>query len=616
MKTYIRLLSFAKPIEKYAIPYFIVTIFHIVFNTLNLTLLAPLLNTLFNNNGSSSAKNLENAQTNTSAWANFNIMDKYDYYVNHFITTVGEWETLKIVCLGIVLSVFMANLFRYFSQRIMENLRIHTLLKLRKTVFDNVVDLHIGYFSNERKGDIISKISNDVQTVQFSVTNTLQVVFKEPIQIIFYLIVLISISPQLTLYSILFVPIAGFIIARIVKRLKKQASAAQSTFGQMIGFLDEVLTGLKIVKSFNASNYVKEKFNNQNKQYSRIIKSMANRQQAASPVSEFMGVTMVAVIVLYGGYLILNKNTDLTAANFIVYIAMFSQIMRPIKTITDSFSNIHQGIAAGERVLDLIDVKPQITDHADSKTLGAVNNDVVFNNVSFAYADKLVLDKINFKIQAGQTVALVGPSGAGKSTIADLLPRFYDVTAGEILIDDINIKDIKIESLRALTGMVSQESILFNDSVFNNIAFGKTDITIEQVIKAAKVANAHEFIEKMENGYESNIGDRGLKLSGGQRQRLCIARAVLHNPPLLILDEATSALDTESEKLVQQALNNLMENRTALVIAHRLSTIRNADKIIVLENGKIIERGSHEELLVFGGLYKRLVDTQVFGSNN
>ena len=607
MKLYFRLLSFAKPIEKFAIPYFIVTILHIFFNTINFSLLAPLLNTLFSEENASTI--VKNPDKNFSI---FNIIKVFDYYVHYFIETLGKWETLKYVCIAILISVFFANLFKYFSQRIMENLRIHTLKKFRKRVFDNVVDLHIGFFSAERKGDIISKISTDVQTVQFSVTNTLQVIFKEPFQIIFYLVLLITISAKLTLYAFLVVPLAGFLIARLVKRLRKQATSAQQTFGGMVSFLDEVLTGIKMVKVFNASDYVKKRFDDQNNQYSRIIKSMANRQQAASPVSEFLGVMMVVFIVLYGGYLIINSQSELKPAEFITYIAVFSQIMRPVKALTDSFSNIHQGIAAGERVLELIDTRPQINDNTGAIAINSVHQGISFKNVSFAYDRKLVLNDISFEIPIGQTVALVGPSGSGKSTIADLTARFYDLSQGEILVDGVNIKNILIESLRNQIGMVGQESILFNDTVFNNIAFGKSNVTEEQVINAAKIANAHSFIEHLENGYHTNIGDRGLKLSGGQRQRLNIARAVLLNPPLLILDEATSALDTESEQLVQNALNNLMRDRTSLVIAHRLSTIKNADIILVLDDGKIVERGTHNDLINRGGVYKRLIEMQAF----
>ncbi|WP_423148712.1 ABC transporter ATP-binding protein [Rubrolithibacter danxiaensis] len=605
MKIYFRLLSFAKPIEKFAIPYIISTVLAIIFNTLNLALLAPLLDTLFVK---------DKVSADPASGSSLNIMDTFNYYVHYFITNYGTWEALKFVCLMIVISVFLANLFRYFSQRIMENLRAHTLLNLRKSVFNNVMELHTGYFSNERKGDIISKIASDVQVVQFSVTSTLQVLFKEPLQIIAYLIVLFSISTKLTLYSLLIIPLAGFIIGRIVKRLKQQAISSQQSFGLMVSYLDEALSGIKVIKAFNASELVKDKFNQENRHYTGLIKSMARKQQLASPVSEFLSVSMVAGIVLYGGYLILNKTSELSPSEFITYIAIFSQIMRPAKAITDSFSNIHSGIAAGERVLDLIDIKPAITDAADAIDVKGFNESIRFENVTFSYGDKVILDNISLTVPKGKTIALVGPSGGGKSTLMDLIPRFMDPQSGKILLDGRDIRQISLNSLREQMGIVNQESILFNDTIFNNIAFGKPGATIEEVETAAKIANAHEFILKTENQYYTNIGDRGLKLSGGQKQRLNIARAVLNNPPIMLLDEATSALDTESEKLVQEALNNLMKNRTTFVIAHRLSTIQNADNIIVLDAGKIAEQGTHQFLVQKNGLYKRLIDMQTFES--
>lgn len=605
MKTYFRLLSFAKPIEKFAIPYIIATVLAIIFSTLNLALLGPLLKTLF-----SEHQIVTEATARPSIW---NVMDMFNYYVNLSIGRYGEWETLKFVCGVIVLSVMLANLFRYFSQRVMENLRAHTLLNLRKSVFNNVMSLHLGYFNNERKGDIISKIASDVQVVQFSVTSTLQVVFKEPLQIIAYLFFLFTISPLLTFYSLLIVPVAGLLISWIVKRLRHQAVDAQESFGAMISLLDEALSGMKIIKAFNADDNIKNKFNNENRRYTSIIKSMARRQQLASPVSEFLSVSMVAGIILYGGYLILNKESILAPEQFIVYIAIFSQIMRPAKALTDSFSNIHSGIAAGERVLDLIDTKPIINDAPDAIEVKEFKDKIEFENVTFSYnEERVILDKISLQIEKGKTVALVGPSGGGKSTLIDLIPRFIEPQEGQILFDGIDIRKIKTESLRAQMGVVNQESVLFNDSIFNNIAFGKPDATLEEVHAAAKVANAHDFILATEDGYHTNIGDRGVKLSGGQKQRLNIARAVLNNPAILLLDEATSALDTESEKLVQDALNKLMQNRTSIVIAHRLSTIQNADEIIVLEAGRIVEQGTHHELSIKNGLYKRLTEMQAF----
>jgi subfamily B ATP-binding cassette protein MsbA len=381
----------------------------------------------------------------------------------------------------------------------------------------------------------------------------------------------------------------------------------------MISYLDEALSGIKIIKAFNATQFIKNRFDKENTKYSAINKSMAKRQQLASPVSEFLGVLMVVCIVLYGGYLIINKQSgNLTPANFIVYIGVFSQVMRPAKSISDSFSNIHSGIAAGERVLALIDEKPLIVDAPNAITISGFNEGIELKDVTFAYQERDVLSHINLKVPKGKTVALVGPSGGGKSTLMDLIPRFIEPQDGEILVDGKNINILTADSLRGLMGIVNQESILFNDTIFNNIAFGKENATMEEVEAAARIANAHNFIMETENGYETNTGDRGTKLSGGQRQRICIARAVLNNPPIMLLDEATSALDTESEKLVQDALNNLMKNRTSLIIAHRLSTIQNADIIIVLENGVIVEQGEHQELISHSGLYRKLIDMQTF----
>jgi len=606
MKTYFRLLSFAKPIEKFAIPYIITTVFSVIFSTLNLALLAPLLQTLF------SGKHGEFVKLGARP-SFFNIMGIFNYYVQYMLNKFGAWTTLEFVCGVIVVSALLANLFRYLSQRTMENLRVHTLLNFRRTVFNNVMNLHLGFFSNERKGDIISKIASDVQVVQFSVTGTLQVVFKEPLTLIAFMAMLFNMSVNLTFYSLLVIPVSAFVISRIVKRLKSQAIASQQTYGNMISYLDEALSGIKIIKAFNATEFIKNKFNKENVKYSSITRSMARRQQLASPVSEFFGITMIACIVLYGGHLIFVKDaSSLKPEIFITYIALFSQVMRPAKAMSDSFSTIHSGIAAGERVLALIDEKPMITDAPDAIAINGFNDSIEFKAVTFAYEDKVVLSGINFCVPKGKTVALVGPSGGGKSTLMDLIPRFIEPQSGEILIDGNNIRDLKVDSVRALMGIVNQESILFNDTIFNNIAFGKINATKEEVEAAARIANAHNFILETEKGYDTNIGDRGTKLSGGQRQRICIARAVLSNPPIMLLDEATSALDTESEKLVQDALNNLMKNRTSLIIAHRLSTIQNADIIVVLENGKIVEQGNHQQLIEKNGLYRRLIDMQTF----
>ncbi|MCF2490681.1 ABC transporter ATP-binding protein [Dyadobacter sp. CY347] len=604
MKTYFRLLSFAQPIAKFAVPYIFFTVLGVIFNTLNLALLAPLMSTLFNNN-----KDGAEVIPKPEAW---DITGLLNYYAQQANDAYGPHGALQLVCAVIVTSILLSNIFKYFSQRVMENLRIHTLLNLRKTVFNNVMNLHAGYFSNQRKGDIISKIASDVQVVQFSVTGTLQVVFKEPLQLLAYIFMLFATSAKLTFFAILVIPISAFIISKIVKRLKEQAKEAQHLFGLMISYLDEALSGIKIIKAFNATESIKDKFHSENIRYSELGRKMARRQQLSGPVSEFLGVTMVAIIVLYGGSLILDNQSDLSVSKFVAYIALFSQVMRPAKALTDSFSTIHAGIAAGERVLDLIDEKPEIQDAPDAIDLKEFNHSLTLQNVSFAYQARPVLKSINLTIPKGKTVALVGPSGGGKSTLMDLLPRFIDAQEGSVTIDDWNVKQVKMESLWALFGVVNQESMLFNDTIYNNIAFGNPNATPEKVQAAAKVANAHDFIMETEDGYESNIGDRGMKLSGGQKQRICIARAVLKNPPIMLLDEATSALDTESEKLVQEALNNLMQNRTSLVIAHRLSTIQKADSIVVLEDGQIVEQGNHSELIARDGLYKRLIDMQQF----
>ncbi|MDR6785965.1 subfamily B ATP-binding cassette protein MsbA [Pedobacter africanus] len=607
MKDYFRLLSYARPIEKFAIPYVIATLLYILFNTLNLALLAPLLDTLFNHK---KAVEATAAAAEPASW--WDVMAKFRELTDYFVGNYGSQEALKFVCITIVISVLLSNVFKYFSARIMEDLRIHTLLSLRKSVFNNVMNLHLGYFNSQRKGDILSKVSSDVQVVQFTVTNTLQVVFKEPVTLIVYVVLLFSISAKLTLFSLLVIPLSAFIIAKIVKRLRQQATQAHETFANMLGYLDEALAGIKIVKAFNATEYVKDRFHQENVTYSNITRKMVRRQQLASPVSEFLGVMMVAGIVYFGGSMVLNGESTLTSAEFIAYIAIFSQVTRPAKALSDAFTGIHTGLAAGKRVLDLIDTKPEVTDKPDAVVVKSFKDSIRLQDVCFAYGERAILKHVNIEIPKGKTVALVGPSGGGKSTLMDLLPRFIEPQQGSIYWDGVNLKDLNTDSLRDQMGFVNQESILFNDTIFNNIAFAKPDATYEEVERAAKIANAHEFITNTENGYETFIGDRGIRLSGGQKQRLCIARAILGNPPLMLLDEATSALDTESEKLVQEALYKLMENRTSLIIAHRLSTIQNADLIIVLDNGTVVEQGSHSELMRNDGLYRRLIDMQTF----
>jgi len=602
--TYFRLLSFARPIEKFAIPYVITTFLAVVFNTLNLFLLVPLLTVLFNTNGETTVY-----EKPDSAW---NIMDNFNYFAQEINKDYGTYGALQFICVIIVVSVLLSNVFRYISQRIMENLRVHTLLNIRRSIFNNVMDMHLGFFNNERKGDILSKITNDVQVVQYTVTGTLQVIFREPFQLIAYLVALFFLSYKLTLFSILFIPVSAIFIARLVKSLKNQASQSQSSFGVMVSNLEEALSGVKIIKAFNAADIIKSKFNDENERFSNLVRDMAKKQQLASPVSEFLGVLMVVFIVLYGGNLVLNGDSDLTAAQFIGYIGIFSQLTRPAKALSDAFTGINMGLAAGERILELVDMKPVIKDAPDAVAVTEFKDSIVLDDVSFAYGEKTIIDHVSLKIPNGKTIALVGPSGGGKSTLMDLIPRFIEPQSGAIYFDGTDIQHITMDSLRSQIGFVNQESILFNDTIFNNIAFGKPNATQEEVEIAAKIANAHDFILNADEGYQTNIGDRGVKLSGGQKQRINIARAVLKNPPIMLLDEATSALDTESEKLVQDALNNLMKNRTTLVIAHRLSTIQDADMIVVLDGGKIVEKGTHFELIAHDGVYKRLVEMQTF----
>ena len=595
MKVYFKILAFAKPIEKFAIPYVILTLLSIMFGLINFTILIPVVDLLFSTNNQDKLK-IVTEMPHFSFTVKF-ITETFYYCMHLSVLHYGKIGALMFVSIILFVSVILTNLFRYLSQIILEDLRIHTLLNLRRTVFNKVMELHLGFFSNERKGDIMSKISTDVQTVQSTITNTLITFFKEPMTVIIYFVALFRLSVPLTLFTIFFIPITGAIIALIVKKLRAIATDSANSMSSMLSILDESLTALRVVKAFNATTYVQNKFHNENIKFSIVNKKMVKKNELASPVSEILGVCVVVGILLYGGIIVLRGDNSLKAGEFIAYIAIFSQVLRPAKLITSSFSALVGGIIAGERVLELINTKNELVNKPDALVIDTFKNEIEFKEVCFSYQQNLVLNNISFKIPKGKTIALIGPSGGGKSTISDLIPRFYDPQSGQILFDGIDIKDCTMESLREQMGIVNQESLLFNDTIFNNIAFGKPNATHEEVVHAAKVANAHNFIMESENGYESSIGDRGVKLSGGQKQRLNIARAVLKNPPVLILDEATSALDTESEKLVQEALFRLMENRTTLVIAHRLSTIQNADEILVVDKGQLVERGTHNELI-------------------
>lgn len=605
MKTYFRILKFGRPFNRFALPYFIFILLHSIFNTLMFAMLIPIIQTMFDADSMMTSVTQMPAFEFSATWAKGAI--NYGLYR---VAGAGYniKDMLRMLAILTIIIVFISNFCRYMAQKTMENLRIHTLQNIRDTMFDRVIQLQVGYFSNERKGDIISKITSDVQVVQFCVTNTLQVFFKEPLLIIGYMILLISISFHLTLFTIAVLPIIALFIGYIIKRLRRSATEGQEAFAEMVSLLDESLGAIKTVKGYNATNFINRKFRQLDAKYSNIMRSIAKRQQMASPMSEFLGISALSFILVYGGTMILNG--ELAAAAFITYLGAFSQVTRPARAIADAFGNINQGIAAGERVLAVMDTPSTIEDKENAIELQDFKTSIEFRNVSFAYEDREVLSNISFSINKGETVALVGPSGGGKSTISDLIPRFYDPSVGSILIDGIDLKDYAMESIRDRMGIVAQETILFNDTIERNIRMGNNTASKEEVVQAAKAANAYDFIMETENGFDTNIGDRGMKLSGGQRQRLSIARAILRNPDILILDEATSALDTESERLVQDSLNNLLKGRTSLAIAHRLSTIQHADKIIVIESGHIVETGTHDELMQKDGIYRKLIAMQ------
>lgn len=606
LKTYLRLMEFASPLSRYAVPYFFYSLLHALFNTLTYTMIMPIVGTLFSE-GYRFIPVYEFPQIALNE-------DCLNQVLNFAYTSIFGEEFRVTWLLALLSSILIAsnmlsNLFRYLGAMTVETMRTRTLQRMRNEMFERTMGMNVGYFSDQRKGDIMSKITSDVMVVQFCVTNTLQVAFREPFLIVGYFFMMIKISWELTLFSVLYLPIVGLLIGSIVKRLRHPAQRGQERMGEMVSVMEESLSGVKAVKSYNAFEYVKHKFNKINAEMSNILLSMARKQQLASPMSEFLGITAISIVLIYGGSLVMDGS--LTASWFVAYIAAFSQLTRPIRAFIDQFANINQGIAAGERIFSIMDARSTVQDKADAKPLTEFKDKIEFRNVSFSYdSSREVLHNISFEVKRGETVALVGPSGGGKSTLSELVPRFYDPTEGEILIDGISLKDYQQDSLRAKMGIVSQDTILFNDTICSNIAMGRADATKEQIASAAEVANAHSFILQTEQGYQTNIGDRGMKLSGGQRQRLSIARAVLRNPDILILDEATSALDTESEKLVQESLTTLLEGRTSIVIAHRLSTIHNADRIIVIDSGTIAEQGTHAELMERNGIYAKLIEMQ------
>ena len=606
MKTYTRLLSFASPMGRYAVPYFFYSVFHAIFNTFTYTMIIPIVGTLFSEGYEfKPTYELPQFELNTEF---LNGAISYAYtaiFGSEYMIT----KLLALLSAILIMSNMLSNLFRYLGAMTVETLRTRTLQNMRNRMFESTMAMNVGYFSEQRKGDIMSKITSDVMVVQFCITNTLQVAFREPFLIIGYCVMMVKISWELTVFSILYLPIVGLIIGSIVKRLRHPAQRGQERMGDLVSVMEESLTGVKAVKSYNAFGYIREKFRTINGEMSNILLSMARKQQLASPMSEFLGITAISVVLVFGGALVMNGS--MSASGFVAYIAAFSQLTRPLRSFIDQFANINQGIAAGERIFSIIDAKSSVEDKPNALKLGEFRDKIEFKNISFSYdGQREILHNISFEVRKGETVALVGPSGGGKSTLSELIPRFYDPVCGEILVDGRPLSDYNQESVREHMGIVSQDTILFNDTIRNNIAMGRLSASNEQIEAAARVANAHDFIMQTEQGYDTNIGDRGMKLSGGQRQRLSIARAVLKNPEILILDEATSAPDTESEKLVQEALTTLLEGRTSVVIAHRLSTIHNADRIIVIDSGRIAEQGTHSELMARGGIYAKLIEMQ------
>jgi subfamily B ATP-binding cassette protein MsbA len=607
VKIYFRLLAFAKPFRNYIPEYILYVIPSIIFGALNFTLLIPLFDVLFNVNAKATITQLPDF---TLSLDYLKALFQYGYF--YIAGSHGKVAALEAICGIIMLSVFLANFFRYMSQRVLTRMRTWVVFRLKKALFDKLSTLHLGFFHHQQKGNILSVMSTDVHEIENSIVSSVQVLFREPLMVIVYIFLLFSMSLNLTLFTVIFFPVAAMLIAGIAKKLRKSATISQSLLGRLLNVTDETISGARIIKAFTAQAFVQKKFEVHNEAYRKVSKSMVNRRELAGPLSEFLGVLVIIAVMVYGGRLVLNQQSELSASEFVTYIILYSQLIAPIKNISTALTNIQRGLAAGDRVMAIIDTEDQIVDKPNAQKLAAFDGQIEFRDTSFAYNTEEVLKNISFTIPKGKMVAIVGQSGAGKSTTADLLCRFYDPQGGGVFIDGYDIRDYSLESLRRQMGIVTQEAILFNDTVFNNIAFGIENAAEEDVIFAAKVANAHEFIAQMEEGYQTNIGDRGSRLSGGQRQRISIARAVLKNPPILILDEATSSLDTESEKLVQDAIQKLMLNRTSLVIAHRLSTIQHADEIIVLNAGQIVQRGTHQELIAIAGIYKKLCDMQSF----
>jgi subfamily B ATP-binding cassette protein MsbA len=605
MKKYLRILSYVRPYTGYALLNVMFNLLVILFSLVSFVMLIPFLNLLFGIEELTAIK----PDIKLSAES---LLEFLNYYISQIILSRGKTQALVFICIFLLGTFFFRNLFRFLAMFFLAHVRIGAVQDLRDGVYKKLLILPLSFYTNRKKGDIIARITTDVQEIDYSIMNYLEMIVRDPITIIAYYITLMVMSPKLTLFVTVLLPVTGYIIGLIGRNLRKESKVGQQRFAGLLAMIEETISGLRIIKAFTAIDFSNRKFSGFNASYSKLLKRIYRTRDLSSPLSEFMSSAVIILVLWFGGKLVLNDDTSISAAVFITYIVIFSQIIPPAKTFATGFYSIQKGIASAERIFEILDAEEVIEEKKDPVRISTFKESIEYRGVSFTYLTEPVLKDINLKIPKGRIIALVGESGGGKSTLADLLPRFYDVTAGQIRVDGINIRDYRIDDLRSLMGIVTQESILFNDTVFNNIAFGKMNVTMEDVVAAAKVANSHEFIMAMQDGYDTNIGDRGGKLSGGQRQRISIARAVLRNPPILILDEATSSLDTESERLVQDALTKVMSNRTSIVIAHRLSTIKFANEIVVLQKGEIVERGSHDELIKLGKVYKRLHDLQTF----
>ena len=599
-----------KYIKKYpglVASYFTFNILSAIFGVISLGLLSPFLMLIFKQGDAFQAI------TKSGFFNKINPVNYFKEWLYRLVDTGQSVKALFVICLVVLASILLKNICAYMSMYFLNPIRHKIVNDMRSGMYHKILLLPISYFSEQRKGDIMSKLSNDLNDVESSTMSVLESLFREPITIILYLVYMIILSPQLTLFLLIFLPIAGFILGRIGRSLKKQNTQVLEQFGHLFTLIEETLGGIRIIKAFNAEKKISARFEKENETIYHLKNKANRRRDLASPVSEALGVTAVLCILAYGGRMVLSNDPgfSLNAGDFLAYIAIFTQLIQPLKGLSNAGYNMQKGAASIERIESLINEKSDIVEIENPVILEEFNSAIEFKNVSFGYdPDNLILKNINLRVPNGKTIALVGSSGAGKSTLADLIPRFLDATGGEVLIDGVNIKNYTLESIRDQMGIVTQDAILFNDSIANNIALGKENATAEEISTAARTANAADFIEKKEDGYQTYVGDRGMKLSGGERQRTTIARALLKNPPILILDEATSSLDTESERLVQDAIYTLMENRTSVVIAHRLSTIRHADEIIVLQKGEIVERGTHETLIDQNGFYKKLVDMQ------